>query len=82
MLRALTLAGALFLGVALPTPVEAAYTTGWVNIRSGPGMHYPVVYIAWPNVPFDVHDCGRYWCSITYNGVEGWISARWVTDRQ
>ncbi len=75
MTRALTLAGALVLGLTLPTLAEAAYTNGFVNIRSGPGMANPVIWVAKPGVPFTVHSCGPHWCNVTYGLVNGWMSA-------
>jgi len=80
MFRALTLAGALLLGLALPTLTEAATATTFVNIRSGPGMAHPSIYIAWPGWPLTVHSCGRYWCRVTYQGwVNGWVWASHIS---
>ncbi len=81
MFRAVTLAGAVILGLMLPTLAEAAYTTGWVNIRSGPGMKHPVVMVVWPGTPFTVQGCSRHWCKVNYGGVRGWISAAHVVGR-
>jgi uncharacterized protein YraI len=75
MFRVITLAGALCLGLALPTLAEAGFTTGFVNIRSGPGTAHPVVWVAKPGVPFTVHNCVRNWCNISYLAINGWISA-------
>ena len=80
MFRALTLAGALLLGLAVPTLAEAAVTADWVNVRSGPGMKYPVVQVAWPRSPFTVHDCSGRWCSVTVAGVSGYMSARYPAE--
>jgi uncharacterized protein YraI len=79
MLRALMLAGALIVGVAVPTLADAATVTGIVNIRSGPGMKYAVLRWAWPGVEFTVQRCTRLWCRVTYFGVDGWVSAHWVS---
>ena len=79
MIRALTLAGALILGLTLPTLVDAATATGLVNIRSGPGTSHPVIRIAWPGRPFTVHSCGKYWCKVTYGVTNGWISAHHIS---
>ena len=78
MLRAFALAGALLLGLALPgLLVQADYTVVWTNVRSGLGMSYPAVQVAWPGSPFTVHNCGHYWCSVTVAGVSGYMSARY-----
>ena len=53
MFRAFTLTGALLLGLTLPTIAEAATASTFLNIRSGPGMAHPVIYIAWPGWPLD-----------------------------
>ena len=78
MLRALAVAGALLLGLA-PMAVEAATVTGIVNIRTGPGTKYPIVRWAWPGVEFTVDSCSRLWCKISYFGVDGYVSAQWVS---
>ena len=80
MLRAISLAGALLLGLALPTLAEADYTVVWVNVRSGPGMNYPVVQVAWPGSPFTVHSCSGRWCSVTVAGVSGYMSSRYPAE--
>ena len=82
MLRTITLTSALLLGLTLPTLAEAAYTDGlFVNIRSGPGMNNPVIHVAWPGVAFTVHSCTRYWCSVSYLWLNGWMSARHISGR-
>jgi uncharacterized protein YraI len=85
MLRALTLAGALLFGAVVPMLAVAETTTGWVNVRSGPGMSYPVIFVPWPGTPFTVHGCSRYWCEVTYAGMSpvyagthGWVSAAYL----
>ncbi len=75
MFRAFKLAAALALGLTLPTLAQAAHTNGYVNIRSGPGTSQPVVWVAWPGVPFTVNNCSRSWCDVTYGAVTGWMSA-------
>ena len=81
MFRAFTLTGALLLGLTLPTMAEAATASTFLNIRSGPGMAHPVIYIAWPGWPLVVNSCGRYWCSVTYQGwVNGWASVQYITQ--
>ena len=79
MTRALTLAGALILGLTLPTLVDAATATGLVNVRSGPGTSHPVIRIAWPGRPFTLHGCGKYWCKVSYGVTNGWMSAAHIS---
>jgi uncharacterized protein YraI len=79
MIRALTLAGALVLGLTLPTLVDAATATGLVNIRSGPGTKHPVILIAMPGLPVTVHSCSKNWCKVTYGATNGWMSAHHIS---
>jgi uncharacterized protein YraI len=81
MVRSLTLTGAVLLGLMLPTMAEAATASTYLNIRSGPGMAHPVIYIAWPGWPMTVHSCDQYWCSVTYKWVSGWASARYISEQ-
>ena len=79
MLRSLALASTLLLGLTVPTLADVATTDGlFVNIRSGPGMKYSVICLAWPGVRFNVYDCGRNWCGVNYLGKKGWISAHHI----
>jgi uncharacterized protein YraI len=71
--------GALILGLMLPTLAEAATTNGFVNIRSGPGMAYPVIWVAKPGWLFTVNSCRRHWCNVTYLSFNGWISAHYIS---
>ena len=79
MLRSFVLAGAMLLGLTVPTLAEVATTTGVVvNIRSGPGTTYPVTYLAFPGIRFTVSDCGRNWCAVNYGWRNGFISAHHI----
>jgi uncharacterized protein YraI len=82
MMRALTLAGALALGMTLPTLSEAATANGFVNIRSGPGTSHPVIGVAFPGQFLAVRGCSRNWCRIRFGLtglVHGWVSAQNIT---
>jgi len=84
MLRALVLSGTLLLGLTVPTLADDATTLDgqFVNVRSGPGMKYSRVCVAWPGVRFTVSDCGRNWCSANYLGKDGWISVHHIEIQQ
>ena len=79
MLRSLAIAGALLVGLSMPTLAAVATTSGvFVNIRSGPGTAHPVIRVAWPGRPFSVHNCGRNWCAVRYGLTNGFISAHHI----
>ena len=83
MIRSFALAGTLLLGLTVPSVAELATTTGvFVNIRSGPGTNHPVTCLAWPGVTFEVYDCGRNWCGVSYLRSTGYISAHHIQIRQ
>jgi SH3-like domain-containing protein len=52
-----------------------------LNVRSGPGSHYPVVGMIDVNGQADVQGCqeGGNWCQVSYNGVEGWAYAQYLS---
>jgi uncharacterized protein YraI len=58
-LRSLALAAA---AIVVAAPAWAAYTTGSVNIRTGPSTGYPVITTAAPGARVGVHDCVPGWC--------------------
>ncbi|WP_048647258.1 DUF1236 domain-containing protein [Nitratireductor soli] len=61
-----------FAGVAAADVVAVATTD--LNIRSGPGPHYPVVGAIGANQEAVIGGCqeGSKWCVVTANGVDGW----------
>ena len=81
MVRTTTLVVALLISLVLPTLADAA-STRWVNIRSGPGTHHPVVMVASPGTPLTVRTCGKLWCKVVTNaGVKGWISTEDISRK-
>lgn len=77
-LRIVTLVGALVAGMAFSAAAQAAYTTGSVNVRAGPGTGYRVIATAPPGAFVDVRTCGRNWCKVNYRGIIGWMSASYI----
>jgi uncharacterized protein YraI len=71
----------MLLGLVVPTLAEGAYTTGFLNVRSGPGMKYDVVTVVSPGVPFTVRGHSGHWYKISYAGFTGWVSAHHVAGR-
>jgi len=70
-------AAALAAAVVLPAAAHAAYTTGSVNLRSGPGTSYARLTTVPAGAYVDVYDCAS-WCRVSWNGYEGWISGSYV----
>jgi uncharacterized protein YraI len=54
-----------------------AHTSVNVNIRSGPGVRFPVAGLASGGSSMMIHGCvSRYtWCDVSMGGVRGWASA-------
>ncbi len=73
-------AGAFVAALAAPAAALAAtaYTTGAVNMRSGPGARYHRILTIPAGVRIDVHGC-RSWCSVYYRGHSGYVSASYVS---
>lgn len=73
------LAGAALLlsaGAALAYPGVA---TGSVNVRTGPGVGYPVIDQLYPGERVDIGSCGYGWCYVRHSGPDGYVSARFLS---
>ncbi len=57
----------------------AAYATGSVNVRRGPGLDYGVVDQLRRGEWVDIDRCIEGWCRINHSGPDGWVSARYLT---
>ena len=71
----------LLCGVAAADVIASATTD--LNIRRGPGPQFEVVGVIAANDMATVTGCiqGSQWCSVSYNGIEGWsFSAYLATD--
>lgn len=55
-----------------------AYTTGNVNVRTGPGTDYARIATLAAGRPVDVLACQGSWCRIGYQGMRGWLSASYI----
>lgn len=76
IVAALALAGAMLLpGVAM---ARDAYTTGNVNIRTGPGTNYGRIGTLPAGTPIDVRNCSGNWCNVYGDRLRGWISANYI----
>ncbi len=80
MLRRSLLGMAAFVAVAALPAVANAYSarvSADVNMRSGPGTYYDVVYVVPYGATVEVYDCSG-WCHITYAGYDGYVAASYV----
>lgn len=78
--RSLAIAAALVAGLAIPTMAHAAYTKGWVNVRSGPSTKYRIVTTAPPGAWVSVRKCVPRWCKVNFRGINGWMSAAYISS--
>ncbi|MGN8023773.1 SH3 domain-containing protein [Phyllobacterium sp. 22229] len=57
---------------------DAAYTTGNVNLRTGPATHYARVGTLAAGTRVNVLACQSNWCRIGRQGIRGWVSANYL----
>ena len=67
--------------VATATAASAApaYSTGSVNVRSGPSTGYSVVDTLRRGEQVDVQECRGGWCYVEKRGADGWVSANYLS---
>lgn len=67
--------------LVIPAYAEEATVSGSdVNVRSGPGVNYPVVICLSRNTPITVTDRSNGdWYAINYNGTTGFMSSRYIS---
>lgn len=67
-------------GLLASGAAEAAYTTGTVNLRTGPGTVYEVIYAVPPGTHVQVFTCQPSWCQVRVSGgAVGWISSSFIS---
>ncbi|MHA6300242.1 SH3 domain-containing protein [Devosia sp. CAU 1758] len=73
----------LALGLSLvgTAAAQAAQSTASLNVRSGPSTSYGVVDVLYQGENVNVEQCRSGWCRINHSGPDGWVSARYLTDR-
>jgi uncharacterized protein YraI len=78
--RNAVVAGAFVATLVAPAAAFAAtaFTTGAVNLRSGPSAGYPRIATIPAGARINVHGC-QGWCSVSYRGYSGYVSARYVS---
>jgi uncharacterized protein YraI len=80
--RLLAIAAAgIGLGFSIPTLAHAygAVTTGGVNVRVAPSASAPKITTLARGTPVDVRFCQPGWCSVSFWGGAGWVSARYLS---
>jgi uncharacterized protein YraI len=55
-------------------------TTSNLNLRTGPGMHYPVHVVIPAGSLVDVVSCGHEWCHLKWGGQVGYSHAGWLVS--
>lgn len=75
---------ALLTAAAIPGVANAAnaYTTGDVNLRTGPGVGYAIILVVPAHMPVDAFNCVGNWCQTAYAGYQGWVSASYLAGYQ
>jgi uncharacterized protein YraI len=76
--RSLAVAGAFVLGLVAPHAALAAFTTGDVNLRTGPGTGYPIITTAPAGASVKIFSCAPSWCNVAFRGWRGWMSASYL----
>ncbi|WP_420828370.1 SH3 domain-containing protein [Devosia salina] len=83
-MRALTrlvLLGLALAGGSWSTSSMSAEATASVNVRSGPGVQYPVLDTLSPGETVDIDHCvNSGWCYVLKSGPDGWVSGRYLTN--
>ena len=55
-----------------------AVATTAVNVRSGPGISYAVVDVLLTGQRVNVNRCEENWCFVEKDGLDGWVSSRYL----
>lgn len=81
VLKSATAAAALFAVVGIANAEMLARATADLNIRSGPGPHYPVVGVIGVNEDTAINGCreGSKWCAVSHDGINGWAYSDYLT---
>jgi uncharacterized protein YraI len=78
MLLGLAAAAALFATGSANASEER--TTSNLNLRTGPGMNYPVQRVIPAGSLVNVVACGHEWCHLTWAGHVGYSNASWLVS--
>ena len=64
-------------GAALAYPGEVNVAA---NVRSGPGVNYPVIGALAPGEGVNIGRCQTGWCFVTDPSVDGWVASGLIAD--
>ncbi|EJF76078.1 hypothetical protein MCO_01698 [Bartonella sp. DB5-6] len=75
--------GGLWLGMTISHAVAgtvARVASGKAVLRTGPAIAYKVIATVPTGGKVHIHGClsNKAWCSLRYNGRDGWVSARYL----
>ncbi|MCG7508615.1 SH3 domain-containing protein [Mesorhizobium retamae] len=73
---------ALIGGLVISAQAVAAsgYTSGNVNVRSGPGTGYAKIGVLTAGTRVSLRGCQNNWCNVRGAGLVGWISASFLVE--
>ncbi len=63
-----------------PASAGEERTTSNLNLRTGPGMNYPVHTVIPAGSLVDVVACGHEWCHLMWGGQVGYAHAGWLVS--
>ncbi|MEC9344242.1 MAG: SH3 domain-containing protein [Pseudomonadota bacterium] len=75
------LLGAIMLSLSAGS-ASAAFTTGSVNMRNGPGTGYGIITVVPRGAPVAIIACNprRSWCQTQWGRHVGWVSGRYLSS--
>lgn len=70
----------LLMGSTAANAATKAVATTDVNLRAGPGTHYPVIKVVPQTGGLITFGClaDYSWCDVRYSGHRGWLAARYI----
>lgn len=82
MVLATGMAALAMIASIIPALAATAYSTGTVNIRTGPGMGFDQIGKLYPGQKVDVKQCQGKWCYVTSanNSPLGWVSSDYLSQ--
>lgn len=78
------IAGCLALiGFAAPAQAASGFVSTGVNLRSGPGVEYPVVATISSQEFLEINGCitAWNWCEVNWRGFSGWVSGQYLRNQ-
>lgn len=78
LLKTLGAIGAIGIATSATAQAEYASTTHYVNMRSGPSVHFPAIKVIPRGAAIKVNKCYRYWCNVKYGPFLGWTNVNFI----